>query len=181
MRPLKWIGVLLGVLAFLGAVVAGFKSSGQRRASQRVAELLPHQALVSALSPEEQQRHLEIRGAVRHAEQQRAANKRWPADFLSTKDVVWKQSGQRLYINYLGVPADGARLRWLVLFIEPEPSAIKDPPPPEDEEHHTLPDGTGLHVTVWTSPNVGPLPLAVLPFPAAEGWTQRLGAAVKKP
>ena len=82
-----------------------------------------------------------------------------------------------IYVNYVGVPAAAQGTRWLVLFIEPAATAFeaKTPPPPVDEEHHTLPDGTALHVTVWTTANQGPEPTEVLAFPVSEGWVQRVG------
>ena len=42
-------------------------------------------------------------------------------------------------------------------------------------QHHTLPDGTALHVTVWSMANQGPEPTEVLAFPVSEGWVQRVG------
>jgi len=59
----------------------------------------------------------------------------------------WVQRRQGSSGNYLG-PSEGRR--WLVLFIELDPRASPEKAPPEDSEHHTLSDGTALHVTVWT-------------------------------
>lgn len=132
--------------------------------------LLPYQRRVL---PAEVERMTQVRAAMRVAEQARSEQKRWPAGF-SAPGLTWTQRGQGLYVNYLGVPPDPKGARWLVLYVEPEPAPIRDPAPPEDDEHHTLADGTALHVTVWTQPNDGPLPLDVLPFPAAEGWLQLL-------
>lgn len=159
---------LVGLLATV-ALVAVKRRGGPKPS----AELLPYQTWVSALSAVERERFIQVRAALRQAELQRGKDGQWPAAFAAP-GLGWVQRRHGHYVNYLGVPADGARLRWLVLFIEPEPSAIKDPAPPEDDEHHTLGDGTALHVSVWTSPNEGPVPQAVLPFPAAEEWTQRL-------
>lgn len=166
---------VLGAVALAALVTAvGVVSYLRRTSSKSSTELLPYQARASELSKVEQQRYAEIRASLREAERGRSVSKRWPAEFTAP-GITWVQRGQGLYVNYLGVPAEPMRLRWLVLFIEPEPSAIKDPAPPEDDEHHTLSDGTALHVSVWTAPNDGPVPEVVLPFPAAEGWIQRLG------
>lgn len=84
----------------------------------------------------------------------------------------WTLTTEGLSINYLGVTAE---LDWLVLILEPDPR-VRAPPPPDDEEHHTLPDGAGLHVTVWTRPTGGlASPEHVVTFPATRGWTQRVG------
>lgn len=162
----------LGLVALLIAVaVVSFKRRG---ANGPAAELLPYQTWATELTSVEQEHFGRIRAAVREAESARSEQKKWPSSF-GAPGFGWVQRGQGLYINYLGLPSDPARLRWLVLYIEPEPTALKEPAPPDDEEHHTLSDGTALHVSIWSAPNAGPVPDAVLPFPAAENWTQRLG------
>ena len=160
-----------GLVALVAAV--GASSLMLRQRSKPAAELLPYQARTADLPAAEQQRFTQIGVALREAEAVRARTNSWPAPF-SAPGLRWVQRGHGLYVNYLGIPEDPARLRWLVLVIEPEPLALKDPAPPEDEQHHTLADGTAIHVSVWTAPNDGPVPDAVLPFPAAEDWTQRL-------
>lgn len=136
--------------------------------------------------PEAQQRlYRALREGIFEAENVRAATGHWPTPQALADEGVppfapdvlwpaldWRTARQGLYVNYL---AEGDGQRWLVLFIEPEPGALKTPgeaPPPVDEEHHTLPDGTALHVTVWTQPASEPAPKGVLAFPVAEGWTQ---------
>lgn len=156
------------------AAVAWFGVT-QKKQPRKVAPL-PYQASVAELPGPEQERFSQIRDQLRVAERQRAAAQQWPAEFIADPSVRWIRLTHGLYANYLGIPNDAARVRWLVLIIEPEPLAIRDPPPPDDDEHHTLSDGTGLHVSVWSGPNEGPVPEVVLPFPAAEGWTQRLRA-----
>jgi hypothetical protein len=163
------------LIAALVVAVAATSFMRRHRTAAPSTELLPYQARVVELPATEQERFAQIRAALREAEKIRAASRQWPAEF-GAPDVKWIQRGQGLYVNYLGVPDAPSRLRWLVLIIEPEPSALKDPAPPEDEEHHTLSDGTAVHVSVWTTPNEGPIPQVVLPFPAAENWTQRLGS-----
>ncbi len=171
-RAVALAAVLLAV-----ALVAWF--SARARPTTPPRALLPYQGLADELPGEERQRFSKVQAQLRLNEQQRGGKGAWPSAFLDGPDVAWSLMAHGPYFMYLGVPADPVRLRWLVLVIEPEPSAIKDPVPPEDEEHHTLSNGTGLHVGVWTAPNSGPLPQGVLPFPAAEGWTQRLGSGLK--
>jgi hypothetical protein len=74
-------------------------------------------------------------------------------------------------VNYEG---EGEGLRWLVLFLEPDPRLVAEKAPPEDDEHHTLSDGTPLHVTVWTQPLTEAPSDQLTAFPAAEGWVERV-------
>lgn len=122
---------------------------------------------VSELSAEQQRFHAHLREQLRGAEQERARTKSWP----QTTTDGWPQRRQGSYVNYVG-EAEG--LRWLLLFIEPEPRAAAEKPPPEDDEHHTLGDGTAIHVTVWTQPLTEPKTGLVTAFPAAEGWVERV-------
>ncbi|MEW5741783.1 MAG: hypothetical protein AB1938_22880 [Myxococcota bacterium] len=136
--------------------------------------------------PEGQQRlYRALREGIFDAENVRAETKAWPEAAALAEEGVppfaqdellprlsWRTARQGLYVNYLG---EGDGQRWLILFIEPDPRELKTPgeaAPPVDEEHHTLPDGTALHVTVWTQPSTEPPPQGVLAFPVAEGWTQ---------
>ncbi len=161
----------LGLVALLAAVA--FRSVHQRPRVRAAPELLAYQGRVGELSPQEQERFALIQKEIRQAERARAATHAWP-NLFEVPGLPWVHLGTGLYVNYLGIPAEPDRLRWLVLFIEPEPAALKEPAPPEDLEHHTLSDGTALHVSVWTAENTGPVSTTVLPFPAAENWTQRV-------
>lgn len=152
-------------------VVAVGAASWLRRADTRPA-LLPFQSRVEGLKDDDQERHARIRAALREAERERSATKDWPQT-LNVPGLTWTKREHGVYVNYVGVPAPmPVGLRWLVLIIEPEKDS-REPAPPEDDEHHTLADGTALHVTVWTAPGAG-VPEVVLPMPAAEGWTQQV-------
>ena len=138
------------------------------------------QRSVSTLREGEQTRYRQVRAAVLALEKRRSGAA-WPevealaAEQVSPFDeagVRWVKRQHGVYVNYLGTPRAPEQWRWLVLFIEPSPTAFKEPPAPNDEEHHTLGDGTALHVTVWTAPNEGPLPDQVLAFPVADGWVE---------
>ncbi len=167
--PVAAVVLAVAVVAWLGAT----SKKGAARPG-REAEILPYQGWVAELGAPDQVRFAQIYAQLRTAERDRVLNREWPSAFLADPTVVWTRLAHGAYVNYLGVPVEPARPRWLVLLIEPEPAAIRDPVPPEDDEHHTLSDGTGIHVGVWTAPNAGPVPEVVLPFPAADGWTQRL-------
>ncbi len=146
--------------------------------------LLGYQKSYRELPPDEQRVYFSLRSAITTAERVRANTKHWPEPAglsgeglaaFSDDRLEWTKREAGLYVNYLGVPK-GRGLRWLVLVIEPDPKQLKlpnEPPPPVDIEHHTLADGTALHVTVWSAPNTGPLPVTVVPFPVADGWTER--------
>lgn len=130
----------------------------------------PWQRPVSELTAGQQRLHARLRAQLRDAERGRAEAKAWPpAAGLFPPGFTLRQRG--LTVNYLG-EAEG--LRWLVLFLEPDPRLPGEPPPPEDDEHHTLRDGTALHVTTWTQPLSEPPPADVTAFPAAEGWVERV-------
>ena len=63
---------------------------------------------------------------------------------------------------------------WLLVILEPEAGAPPDPAP-NDETHHRLPDGTTLHVSIWTMPEQSSRSgFAALRLPQNEGWTQLL-------
>lgn len=131
--------------------------------------LLAWQRPVSEFTPAQRAMFTELRASLRTAEAQRVATHEWPQLNL-TANATWSLRRQRLAINYV---AHAEGLRWLVLFLEPDPR-LSEPAPPEDDEHHTLSDGTALHVTVWTQPLTTPATDEVTAFPASEGWVERV-------
>jgi len=146
----------------------------------------PWQRSIVELSEGQQRSYRAVREGLFEAENRRAATGRWPEPaelaaqgvepFASSQLLApsrWTLMAEGLSINYLGVTAE---LDWLVLILEPDPR-VRSPPPPDDEEHHRLPDGSALHVTVWTRPSGGlARPEQVVSCPATRGWTQRVGA-----
>lgn len=148
------------------AVFGGFTLASRLRAPPPVP-LPSWQRPVSELSPAQLRFHAHLREQLRAAEGERGRTKRWPA---ATADG-WSRRQQGIYVNYVG---EAEALRWLILFIEPDPRLAAEKPPPEDDEHHTLSDGTALHVTVWTQPLSEPKSELVTAFPAAEGWVERV-------
>lgn len=153
------------------------------------APLAPWQASFTGLDVEDQRLYRLLREAIFEAENVRAETGQWPSPgSLAGEGVVpfareagepdfgWRRVEAFPCINYVG---EAAGKRWLILFIEPEPGALKTPgevAPPVDEEHHTLPDGTALHVTVWVQPASTPAPEGAVTFPNASGWTQLVSA-----
>ena len=60
---------------------------------------------------------------------------------------------------------------------QPPPPAPIDPAP-NDETHHRLPDGTVLHVSIWTHRFGGQIDRRFVQQPERSGWTQVLTAPV---
>lgn len=181
---------LLPWLAAVAVLWTGGVFAQRARAARPEDTFAAWQRSYLELAAPEQRLYRQLREGILEAENARAATGAWPEPASLAADGVppfagdalspaltWTRRQHGVYVNYLGVPADGRGQRWLVLFIEPEPGLLRganEPPPPVDEEHHTLPDGMALHVTVWTTADPKPVD-EVLAFPVAEGWTQRLG------
>lgn len=125
---------------------------------------------VSELSAAQQRFHALLRGQLRQAERERASTKSWPSA-TGIFPEGWKLRRQGSCVNYTG---ETQGLRWLVLFLEPDARAAPEKAPPEDDEHHTLSDGTALHVSLWTQLPSEPPGELVTAFPAAEGWVERV-------
>jgi len=174
---LPWLALALGLWA------AGLAAGRLRAHPERTAR------------PEWQHSWLELDGEGRRtyallredlfeAENQRARTGSWPAPaWLAGAGLepfagsTWVLRRQGLSVNYLG---ESAGVRWLVVILEADPAERRLASPtaataPFDEEHHTLGDGTALHLTVWTQPLSARAPENTLSFPATEGWVQRVG------
>jgi hypothetical protein len=150
------------------------------------ATIAPWQGSFRELPPAEQRTFRHLREALAELEGARVDDGAWPApERLQTLGIEpfrsdelspplgWTLKRHGIYATYLGLPAETTAQRWLIQLIEP---ATREPAPPEDEEHHTLPDGTPIHVTVWTQANSEPPPADdVLAFPSATGWRQCVG------
>ncbi len=189
-RRRERLAVLPGLLVGLLLLALG-PAWARWRGVSTAPGLQPWQRSWLTLSQDAQRTYRLVREGLVEAENARATTKTWPLpEALAAEGVppfapdglgpplTWSQRRDGLYVNYLGEPEGGHGLRWLVLFIEPEPRAFTtpgEPPPPQDEEHHTLSDGTALHVTVWTQDAAAPLPPGVLAFPVSDGWVQEVG------
>lgn len=136
--------------------------------------LLPYQALASTLPESDQQLHRALRESLVAAEAGRARTSRWPdisSLSLPGSDYQWTRFERGVVTNYLGRPADPSRPAWLLEIQEPEPGMAPDPAP-NDEQHHRLPDGTTLHIYVWTHRLGGQVPVDFVPQPQSTGWSE---------
>ena len=95
---------------------------------------------------------------------------------LPAAAYTWRRAAVGVVTHYLGLPAeDVSAAAWMIVIREPEPGVPTDTAP-NDEEHHRLPDGTVLHVSIWTHRFGGQVDPAFVPQPEAAGWTQVLVA-----
>jgi hypothetical protein len=175
----------LGVFALAGVVVTVvvvylvWSAVGGRDDTRG---LLPYQSLVGALPASDREQFHALRSALLTAEAERAKASRWPeaaALALPGGAYHWTRFQQGVVTSYLGRPRDAAQPAWLLEIQEPEAGMLPDPAP-NDEEHHRLPDGTTLHIYVWTHPIGGEVPDAAVPQPQNTGWTE-LFSAVPNP
>ena len=155
--------------------------------SRRSSTLLPYQKLVADSSPVEQRTFRELQEGLLEAERIRATTGRWPdVAALEAEGIPpfapdptrkgpsykWTSVRQDWTANYVGVPSDPSSPAWTLVILEPAPGEPPDPAP-NDETHHRLPDGTTLHVTIWTMPEQSRRSgFAALRLPQNEGWTQ---------
>jgi hypothetical protein len=153
-----------------------------------VAGLLPYQRLIRDAAPAEQRVFRELQEGLLEAERVRAETGTWPdaaalaaggippfaRDPTQKIDYRWTSVRQDWAVNYLGVPSDPSQPAWVLVILEPEPGAPADPAP-NDETHHRLPDGTTLHVSIWSLPEAKRRSgFAALRLPQNEGWTNWL-------
>jgi hypothetical protein len=167
-----------GVLALAGLIVTGVvvylalhAKGGENDAGR---SLLPYQTLVSSLPEADQPPFRALRDAIVTAESIRARTARWPdvtALTLPGPAYQWTRLERGRIVNYLGKPDDPAKPAWLLEIQEPEPGTAPDPAP-DDEQHHRLPDGTTLHLYVWTHRLGGQVPSDFVAQPQSTGWTE---------
>jgi hypothetical protein len=185
---------VLKAAAAIVIVIAAYlfrPSLGDRAASgsrDSAVGLLPYQKLVRDAPAAEQRIFRELQEGLLEAEGIRAATGHWPdvatlsaqgvppfaPDPTQKMEYKWTSVRQDWVTNYLGVPSDPGATAWVLVILEPEPGAPPDPAP-NDETHHRLPDGTTLHVSIWSMPeNKRKSGLAALRLPQNEGWTNLL-------
>ena len=172
-------GVLLlaGVIVTIVVVYLVMNSGGGGSDSSR--SLLPYQALASTLPEADRRQFLALRDALLAAEAERARTSRWPdvpSLTLPGTDYRWTRFDRGLVSNYLGLPSDPSKAAWLLEIQEPEPGTAADPAP-NDDEHHRLPDGTTLHVYIWTHRFGGQLPAGLVSQPQNSGWIELFSKA----
>jgi hypothetical protein len=164
--------VVLAVAVYLALKSSALETPG--------ASLLPYQELVATLVGADQTMFADLSKRMIDVEGARAAQGRWPeAGQLQTlPGFTWTASREGYFLNYLATPADDpAAAAWLLVIQEPDPQAPIDPAP-NDETHHRLPDGTVLHVSIWTHRFGGQIDRRFVRQPERSGWTQVLTAPV---
>jgi len=176
------VRLAVAIVAVVGFYLAStaWKSEGVRS-----ADLLPYQVLMRDRPSEEQRMFRELQEGLLEAERVRATSGGWPspaaladqgippfaADPTRQTSYVWTVTERGVFINYRGTPAVTNAPAWLLLVQEPDRGAPRDVSV-EDEEHHRLPDGTMLHVSIWTHPAGTEVPQRLVSLPQVEGWTQ---------
>ena len=173
-------GVLgLAALVVLAiAVYLALKSSAVE--SPGAGSLLPYQELAATLINADQTMFADLTKQMLEIEALRAAQGRWPdaGRLEAPAGFRWTTSREGYFLNYLATPTDdGSAAAWLLVIQEPDPQAPTDPAP-NDETHHRLPDGTVLHVSIWTHRFGGQIDRAFVRQPERNGWTQVLTAPV---
>jgi len=160
------------------AIYLALKSSALE--SPGAASLLPYQELVATLVGADQATFAVLTRQMIDVEGLRAAEGRWPdaGRLTSLPGFTWTASREGYFLNDLATPAaDAAAAAWLLVIQEPDPQAPPDPAP-NDETHHRLPDGTVLHVSIWTHRFGGQIDRRFVRQPERSGWTQVLTAPV---
>lgn len=155
--------------------------------------LLPFQMLARDLVQADQEMFATLKARIGDLEAVRATTGRWPepagvpglprlppgAEALGGA-YTWALRAQGLVVNYLARPAQSdSSAAWLVVYREPDPSAPADTAR-DDEEHHRLPDGTVLHVSLWTRRFGRQVSADFFPQPEGAGWTQVLTAPLDR-
>jgi hypothetical protein len=176
--------LLLAVLLIGG--VAGYLGLTALNRDPAKQDLLPYQFLARSLPESEQQIFGAIREAILPMETARFETRRWlDPEALSERGVrlfnpsaadrgtarAWQKFEQGTTVNYLSLPADPAGTAWLLTITEPEPGSVPDTAP-NDDEHHRLPDGTVLHIYVWTHRFGSEIKPAFIRQPETHGWIQ---------
>ena len=180
--------IIVVVAAYIFRPSFGVPSESQSQGLQSQYGLLPYQKLIRDAPPEEQRVFRELQEGLLEAERIRAQTGHWPdvttleAEGIPpfaldpTQKIAYKWSSVRQdwATNYLGVPSDASQPAWVLVILEPEPGAPADPAP-NDETHHRLPDGTTLHVSIWTMPESKRRSgFVALKLPQNDGWTNWL-------
>ena len=169
---------LAAIVVVAVAVYLALKSSALE--SPGAASLLPYQELVATLVGADQAMFADLTKQMIDVEGMRTADGRWPdaGRLTSLQGLTWTTSREGYFLNYLATPAaDASAAAWLLVIQEPDPQAPIDPAP-NDETHHRLPDGTVLHVSIWTHRFGGQVDHRFVRQPERSGWTQVLTAPV---
>ncbi|MEO6771516.1 MAG: hypothetical protein ABI467_00650 [Kofleriaceae bacterium] len=90
-------------------------------------------------------------------------------DPLDKAGYRWRMLRDGALVNYVGTPDPSSRRpSFVISILEPDPGTPIDPQAFTDEAHHTLRDGTLLHVGVFFGPRPLTTPMATPAF--EDGW-----------
>ena len=165
--------IVVSVAAYLALKSSVLESTGPNR-------LMPYQTLARTLVSSEQAMFADLQKRIADLESRRAATGRWPEASAAASDAPyeWSTAREGFFVNYLARPTtDASASAWLIVIQEPDPQSPPDTAP-NDETHHRLPDGTVLHVTIWSHRYGGQIANAFVRQPETSGWTQILTAPV---
>ena len=171
---------VLALAALVVLAVAVYLALRSSALESPAAASLPYQELVATLVGADQALFADLTKQMVDVEGMRAAEGRWPdaGRLKSLTGFTWTASREGYFLNYLATPGgDPSAAAWLLVLQEPDPQAAVDPAP-NDETHHRLPDGTVLHVSIWTHRFGGQIDRQFVRQPERSGWTQVLTAPV---
>lgn len=180
---------LAAIVAVLFAMYLGLRTTATGGGAG--GSLMPYQMLVRDVVSTDQAMFEHLREALLKAESGRSRTGQWPAPAMVSRlnampvagssasvRYTWALARQHIIVNYLGLPeGEASAAAWLLRIQEPDPLSAADTAP-NDEEHHRLPDGTVLHVSIWTHRFGGQMTPEFFPKPELAGWTQLLTAPV---
>jgi hypothetical protein len=171
---------VLGLAALIVTLVGAYLALRSSAFDAATGALLPYQTLVRNLVSSDQTTFGDFQGTLIEIEAARARTGRWPETGgmpgpAPPASYTWMGSREGLFLNYLALPSDDVSAAWLLVIQEPDPAAVPDPAP-NDEEHHRLPDGTVLHVSIWTHRFGQQVPREFVRQPQTAGWIQVLMA-----
>jgi hypothetical protein len=164
-EALPWYGVTL--LAWALGIWC------HRQSPNEMIQRPPWQCAFTSLPASSQREFMALREMADEAEAFRAVDGTWPSvesligEGLLPTPEGWERRSEGSVTAYLQSPGP-----WLLLLIEPDAAAMREPAAPEDEEHHRWPDGGTLHLTVWRLLEGRTVPSGLPLFPAAAGYEQ---------
>jgi hypothetical protein len=169
---------VLGLAALIVTLVGVYLALRSSAFDGASGTLLPYQTLVRNLVSSDQTSFGDFQKELLEVEAARARTGRWPQAGgipwqAPRSPYTWIGSREGLFLNYLAIPSDDVSAAWLLVIQEPDPAAVPDPAQ-NDEEHHRLPDGTVLHVSIWTHRFGGQVTREFVRQPQTAGWVQVL-------
>jgi hypothetical protein len=165
------------VLLAIVSLLVGSALGGAPEAAQVVA---PYQRLFRDEPAPLQRTYRDLLSGLEDALRLRGPKGEWPSVQILREELVppfagadpdyrWELRQKAAVLNYLGIPAPGSGKPVFLLLVQqgiPHPGTAA-----LDEFHRKGPDGSLLHVGVWTHPNPE-VDRGVIFVPEREGWTE---------